>query len=144
MSKLKRERRKRAAKKKANIRLMSLHGGLQETRETGKLLKRMTRDHVDVLQNIESVLISAYDEDRSIDDRVVAEVLDAAIKDEEPKGARAQSIHEDLDEMRDLRGDVPDKIWRDGLRTVLQSVQRHSSLRPGEREYLDFVSDFVF
>ena len=142
MSKLKRERRKRAAKKKANIRLMSLHGGLHETQATGNLLKRMTRDHVDVLQNIETVLISAYDEDRSIDDRIVAEVLHAAIKGEEPKDVRAQSIHEDLDEIRNLHADVPDKIWRDGLRTVLQSVQRHSDLRPGEREYLGFVSDF--
>ena len=62
-------------------------------------------------------------------------------------GARAdavRSIHEDLDEVRNFRADVPDKIWRDGLRTVLQSVQRHSNLMPGEREYLDFVSDFVF
>ena len=108
-----------------------------------KELKRMTRDHVDVLQNIESVLISAYHEDWSIDDRIIAEVLNAAIRGEEPQGARAQSIHEDLGEMRDLRADVPDKIWRDGLRTVLQSVQRHSDLRPGEREYLGFISDFV-
>ena len=144
MSKLKRMRRKRAAQKKANIRLMSLHGGLKETRATGKLLRRMTRDHVDVLQNIESVLISAYREDGSIDDRIIAEVLKAAIRGEEPESARAQSLNEDLTEMRELRADVPDKIWRDGLRTVLQSVQRHSNLRPGEREYLDFVSDFIF
>ena len=144
MSKLKRMRRKRAAQKKANIRLMSLHGGLKETRATGKLLRRMTRDHVDVLQNIESVLISAYHEDGSIDDRLVAEVLNAAIRGEEPQSARAQSISEDLDEIRILRADIPDDIWRDGLRTVLQSVQRHSNLRPGERNYLDFVSNFVF
>jgi hypothetical protein len=144
MSKLKRMRRKRAAKKKADIRLMSLHGGLRETKGTGKLLRRMTRDHVDVLQNIESVLISAYHEDGSIDDRLVAEVLNAAIRGEEPQSARAQSISEDLDEIRILRADIPDDIWRDGLRTVLQSVQRHSNLRPGERNYLDFVSNFVF
>ena len=143
MSKLKRMRKKRAAQKKANIRLMSLHGGLRETQATGKLLRRMTRDHVDILQNIEFTLISAYEKDGSIDDRIIAEVLQAAIRDETPDGARAQSIHEDLDQMRDLRTDVPDKIWRDGLRTVLQSVQRHSNLRPGERNYLDFVSNFI-
>jgi hypothetical protein len=124
--------------------LMSLHGGLHETQATGKLLRRMSRDHVDVLQNIESTLLSAYEKDGSIDDRIIAEVLQAAIRDEIPDGARAQSIHEDLEEMRHLRADVPDKIWRDGLRTVLQSVQRHSNLRPGERNYLNFVSDFIF
>jgi hypothetical protein len=144
MSKLKRMRRKRAAQKKANIRRMALHtGSLKETRATGKLLKRMTRDHVDVLQNIESVLISAYREDGSIDDRIIAETLKASIHDEVPESARAQSIQEDLDQMRDLRTDVPDEIWWDGLRTVLQSVQRHSNMRPGERHYLDFVSDFI-
>ena len=144
MSKLKRIRRKRAARKKANIHQMSLHGGLRETQATGKLLKRMTRDHVDVLQNIESVLILAYDKDGSLEDRIIAEVLHAAIRDEIPDGARAQSLHEDLIEMRHLRADVSDDIWRDGLRTVLQSVQRHSNLWPGERNYLDFVSDFIF
>ncbi|GAG34969.1 unnamed protein product, partial [marine sediment metagenome] len=39
--------------------------------------------------------------------------------------------------------DIPDDIWRDGLRTVLESVHRHSSLKPGSRDYLDFVSDYV-
>lgn len=144
MSKLKRIRRKRAARKKANIHQMSLHGGLRETQATGKLLKRMTRDHVDVLQNIESVLILAYDKDGSLEDRIIAEVLHAAIRDEVPDGARAQSLHEDLIEMRHLRANVSDDIWRDGLRTVLQSVQRHSHLWPDERNYLDFVSDFIF
>jgi uncharacterized alpha-E superfamily protein len=143
MSKLKRMRKKRAAQKKTNIRRMALHGGLKETAATGKLLKRMTRDHVDVLQNIEFAMISAYEKDGSIDDRIIAEVLHAAIRDEEPESARAQSLNEELEEMRNLRADVTEDIWRDGLRTVLQSVQRHSDLRPGERNYLDFVSGFI-
>jgi len=103
----------------------------------------MTRDHQDVLQNIEFTLISEYRKDGSIDDRIVAEVLKAAIRGEEPESARAQSLNEDLEEIREFRADVPDDIWRDGLRTVLQSVHRHSNLRPGERGYLDFVSDFI-
>ncbi|MBN2312806.1 MAG: hypothetical protein JXM79_02685 [Sedimentisphaerales bacterium] len=140
MSKLKRMRKKRAAQKKVNIRQMSLDSEFKETLGTRKLLRRMTRDHLDVLQNIESVFISAYHEDGSIDDRVIAEVLKAAIRDEEPVSARAQWISDELDEVRNLRPDVTDDIWRDGLKTVLQSVQRHSDLRPGEREYLDFVS----
>ena len=143
MSKLKRMRKKRAAQRKTNIRQMALHGSLKETRATGNLLKRMTRDHVDVLQNIEFVMISAYEKDGSIDDRIIAEVLRAAIRDEEPESARAQSIHDELEETRNLRADVTDDIWRDGLRTVLQSVRRHSDLRPGERNYLDFVSGFI-
>lgn len=140
MSKLKRMRKKRAAEKKNNIRLMSLDSEFRETQGTRKLLRRMTREHLDVLQNIESVFISAYHEDGSIDDRVISEVLKAAIRDEEPVSTRAQWISDELDEMRKLRPDITDNIWRDGLKTVFQSVRRHSDLRPGEREYLDFVS----
>ena len=143
MSKLKRMRRKRAAQKKANIHLMSLHSGMMEAPGSGKLLKRMVRDHQDVLQNIEFILISMYRDDRSIDDRIVADVLKAAIHGNEPEDARAQSISGGLEEIRRLRADTADEIWRDGLRTVLQSVHRHSSLRPGATGYLDFVSDFV-
>lgn len=140
MSKLRRMRKKRVAQKKANIRQISLDSEFKETLGTRKLLRRMTRDHLDVLQNIESVFISAYHEDGSIDDHIIAEVLKAAIRGEEPVSSRAQSISDDLDEIRNLRADVTDNVWRDGLKTVLQSVQRHSDLRPGEREYLDFVS----
>jgi hypothetical protein len=144
MSKLKRMRRKRAAQKKANIRLMSLHSGMGEAPGSGKLLKRMTRDHQDVLQNIEFVLVTGYRDDGSIDDRIVAAALRAAIHGGVPEDARAQSLNEGLEEMREFRADVTDDVWRDGLRTVLQSVHRHSDLRPGEREYLDFVCDFIF
>ena len=140
MSKLKRMRKKRTAQKKANVRQMALDSEFKETLGTRKLLKRMTREHLDVLQNIESIFISAYHEDGSIDDRVIAEALKAAIRGEEPVSTRAQVVSDDLDQVRTLRADVTDDVWRDALKTVLQSVRRHSDLRPGEREYLDFVS----
>mgnify|MGYP001061073684 CR=1 FL=1 len=144
MSKLKRMRKKRAARKKANIRQMSLHGGMKETPESRKLLKRMARDHQDVLQNIEFVFIDHYSEDHHIDDRIVADALEAAIRGDTAEDTLAESLRKGLEEMRLLRSDVSDDIWQDGLRTVLQSVHRHSCLRPGEREYLDFVGDFIF
>ncbi|MGD8499369.1 MAG: hypothetical protein PVJ86_01905 [Phycisphaerales bacterium] len=143
MSKLKRLRRKRAAQKKANIRRMALHSEFVETQGSRKLLKRTTRDHQDVLQDIEFILIPRYRDDGSIDDRIVADALKAAIHGYVAEDALAESLHKDLEEIRQLRSDVSDDIWRDGLRTVLQSVHRHSNMRPGEREYLDFVCDFV-
>ncbi len=103
----------------------------------------MARHHLDVLQNIEFVFISGYRSDRSIDDRIVADALRAVILDTEPENDRAQSLSESLESIRELRADISDDIWQDGLRTVLQSVHRHSSLKPGCRWYLDFVSDFV-
>ena len=143
MSKLKRMRRKRAAQKKANIHLMALHSEQRATLGPRKLLKRMTRDHYDILQNIEFVLVSIYRNDRSIDDRIVADALKAAIHGDVPQGVHAQSLMNGLEDIREMRSDVQDDIWRDGLRTVLQSVYRHSNLRPGATGYLDFVSDFV-
>jgi len=108
-----------------------------------KLLKRMQRDHLDLLQNIEFILVTKYREDPTIDDRVVAEVLKAAIDNNAPQDKQAASIKESLQGIREIRSDIPDEIWRDGLRTVLQSVHRHSSLKPGSRGYLNFVSDFI-
>ena len=144
MSKLKRMRRKRVAQKKANIHLMSLHRGMKETKGSHKLLKRMIRDHQDVLQNIEFVLVSQYRENRRIDDHIVADALKAAIHGDIAEDALAESLNEGLEEMRLFRSDISDDVWRDGLRTVLQSVHRHSDLRPGERKYLDFVCNFIF
>lgn len=143
MSKVKRLKRKRALQKKANIRQMALKKNLGATLKPQKSMKRMARDHLDVLQNIEFALVSRYRSDRSIDDRIVADALRAAILDTAPEDIRAQSLNEGLADIREIRSDVSDDIWRDGLRTVLQSVHRHSSLIPGSRGYLDFVSDYI-
>jgi len=143
MSKVKRLKRKRALQKQANIRQMASQKKFGATLRPRKSMKHMARDHLDVLQNIEFVLVSGYRSDRSIDDRIVADVLIAAILDTEPQDIRARSLNESMESIRVLRSDIPDDIWRDGLRTVLESVHRHSSLKPGSRGYLDFVSDYV-
>jgi len=124
-------------------RKLGLQGDKEIMRGSGKLIKRMQRDHLDVLQNIEFILVTKYREDHTIDDRVVAEVLKAAIDNNVPHDERAASIKESLQGIREIRSDIPDEIWRDGLCTVLQSVHRHSSLKPGSRGYLNFVSDFI-
>ncbi|HUU18093.1 MAG TPA: hypothetical protein VMW72_13160 [Sedimentisphaerales bacterium] len=143
MSKVKRLKRKRAMQKKTNIRQMDSEKKLGATLKPRKSMKHMTRDHLDVLQNIEFALVSGYRSDRSIDDRIVADALRAAILDTEPENTRAQPLNESLEDIRELRADISDDIWQEGLRTVLQSVHRHSSLKPGCRLYLDFASDFV-
>ena len=124
-------------------RKLGLRGDKEIMRGSGKLMKRMSRDHLDLLQNIEFILIKRYQEDDTIDDRLVAEALKATIDNVVPQNERAASIKESLQGIRELRSDIPDDIWRDGLRTVLQSVHRHSDLKPGSAYYLDFVSEFV-
>ena len=79
MSKVKRLKRKRALQKKANIRQMSSQKHPKVMLGSRKLLKQMPRDHLDVLQNIEFILVTGYREDRSIDDCIVADALKEAI-----------------------------------------------------------------
>ena len=143
MSKVKRLKRKQALQKKVNIQQMALKKNLRATLGPRDLMKWMTRHHQDVLQNIEFILVSEYRNDHSIDDHIVADALKAAIHDEVPAGGLAQLLNDGLEEAREIRSDVSDDIWRSGLRTVLQSVHRHSSLKPGSRDYLDFVSDYI-
>ncbi|MHC4354393.1 MAG: hypothetical protein ACYS0H_16955 [Planctomycetota bacterium] len=138
MSKVKLKGRKRTLQK-INLRRMSL----KKEPDSTKLLKRMTRDHLDVLQNIEFTLVSCHRDDRSIDDRTIADALKVAIGGDLSEHSGPQSLAEGLDRIRQVRSDVSDDIWRAGLQTVLQSVRRHSSLKPGDRGYLNFVSSFV-
>lgn len=134
---------KRNLIKKASRRRSAGRKSLKETLKESRFMKRMTRDHVDVLQNIEFILVTSYRENRSIDDRIIADGLKAAIDNDVPQDEGAISIKENLQDMYQFRGDISDDIWRAGLRTVLQSVRRHSDLRPASTDYLDFVSEFI-
>ena len=110
---------------------------------SGKLLRRMSRNYLDVLENIEAVLVACWRHDPSIDDAVAHQALRAAMRDKPPAEDSARAIVEGLAEMRLLREDVSDQVWRDSLLTVAQSVQRHSLCLPGEMTYLRFVSPFI-
>ena len=133
-------RLKRAHKKKARpVRIVpTTHGGSR------RLMKRMSAEYPDVLQNIEFALVTNWRENGQVDDAAVAEALRAALRGEPAAGdPRVEAMVEDLASMREGRSDVPDHTWRDALLTVLQSVRRHSCCRPGERKYLRFTDRFI-
>jgi hypothetical protein len=118
----------------------------QHDRETKLGMKEMSRDHLDVLQNIEFVLVNCAREDRSVDDRTIDEALSLSLRgvdSDDDIGGTVVDICESLDEMRETRSDVPDNIWHAGLKTVRDSVRQHSSLAPGARGYLHFVEQYV-
>jgi hypothetical protein len=118
----------------------------QHDRETRVNMKGMTRDHLDVLQNIEFALVTCARHDPAIDDRMVDQALricksgEAVAEDDDP---RVNMLCEQLMSMRAMREDVSDEVWDAGLRTVDESVRRHSDLRPGEKSYLSFVAQYV-
>jgi hypothetical protein len=118
----------------------------QHERSTKVNFKRMARDHLDVLQNIEFALAKCARHDSSIDDRLIDQALRASISQAEPPedaDTRVALLCRMLMSMRSLREDVADDVWTAGLRTVEESVRRHSNLEPGETSYLDFVKNYV-
>ena len=60
-----------------------------------------------------------------------------------PTESLVAEIVNDLAAIRGLRTDVSDTVWQDALRVVDDSVRLHSSLKPGEKSYLNFVSPYV-
>ena len=109
----------------------------------GKLLKRMVRDHPDVLQNIEFALVTCHRQDRSLDDRVVDAALRASLANQPPEDPRVAIVFKSLASIRETRHSVPDDVWSDCLRVVQDSVHTHSARAPGEIAYLAFVSQYI-
>jgi hypothetical protein len=103
----------------------------------------MMQEHTDILQNIEFALITACQEDDSIDDRIIADALTSAILSQIPAYQLSNELLKKLRNMRTMHKDVPDSLWRNGLSTVLMSVDRHSDLRPGTKDYINFVLHFM-
>ena len=106
-------------------------------------LKVMSRDHEDVLQNIEFAIVSQWREDSGIDDRQVDEALTVAMNNGVPSDRRISDLVTVIDQIRSMRKDVSDEIWRMALLTVRDSVRRHSDRKPRETSYLDFMSEYV-
>lgn len=109
----------------------------------GKLMKRMTRDHLDVLQNLEFVFARRHRQQRDIDDRTVVAAIHACLTKAVPEDPIASELVAALDEIRGLRADVSDDLWRDAFLVIEDSVKFHSRLRPGETSYLVFIQQFV-
>ena len=107
------------------------------------LEQRIVRSNADVLQNVEFSLVNAANESDEVDDYVVEQILRHAIKGDSPEHPTIRRGMDLLAAVRELRSDIADDLWQNALRVVYASLQRHSSCRPGDTSYLDFVSRFV-
>lgn len=107
------------------------------------LFRKMTRDHTDVLQNIEFAIVTAWREHPEIDDRAVAHALKSAIAETEPAGKLAEVVADALENTKLLRGEMDENLWGAGLKVVLESVHTHSEMQPGDTDYLDFVRAYI-
>jgi hypothetical protein len=106
----------------------------------------MTREHQDVLQNIEMGLVGTARENRGVDDRMIDQALRVCMNGADLPDdcdVRVRALCEKLEMIRLLREDISDDVWASGLRTVHDSVKLHSSLASGDTSYLDFVSQYM-
>jgi len=108
-----------------------------------KIYRQMTRDHLDVLQNIEFCIVSTARRRSQIDDKIIASALKASIDGTDSDQELTSLLISDLENARLVRSDVPDTIWINGLKVVLQSVYTHSDARASDRDYLDFVQNYI-
>jgi hypothetical protein len=115
----------------------------QRQEKPEKLFKEMTRHHLDVLESIESSIVTVCGSYSDIDDRIIASAMKTSIAGGEPESFLAAEVIGDLTYVRQTRADVTDDIWTKGLKVVLQSVHTHSDIQPGDREYLNFIRTFV-
>ena len=60
-----------------------------------------------------------------------------------PDGEPVATVYQTLDDFRQMRDDISDEVWNDGIRVVMDSLRNHSTFLPGEKSYLRFVSEFV-
>jgi hypothetical protein len=115
----------------------------EHDRSPSARIKHVSRDHQDVLQNIEFVLVTLWRKDDTIDDRTVSVALRAAIAGTEPDEPRAAELFRHLASIPETREDVDDTLWKSALRVVDESVHTHSQCGKGETSYLRFVSPFL-
>jgi hypothetical protein len=106
-------------------------------------MKRVAREHEDVLQAIETLFVSRWKEQFGIDDRAVAAAIHACLTGTETDDPLATDLARDLAHERAGFDDLPDRDWHEALRVVRDSVHRHSECLPDETSYLSFVSEYV-
>ena len=102
------------------------------------------RRNVDLLQNIEFILCEAGRIDESVDDGIVFDAVIAAIQRRMPDREKSRQVADALSEVRAARPEPgSDKLWRDALCVVAESIKNHSTLDDGDTGYLDFAMMYV-
>jgi hypothetical protein len=115
----------------------------QRVERPEKMLKQMSRDHLEVLHCIESSIVYTCRDHDDIDDRTIALALKTSIDSSEPADQLTTLLVENFAESRQMYDPVPDEIWLKGLKVVLFSVNNHSSKKPGAKDYLDFTKGYI-
>ena len=115
---------------------------LHDRSQTARI-KKLSRDHEVVLQDIEAVLVYEEREIPEIDDQTASLAVRARIANIAPDDSLAESLFNELGFVRDKHGTISEFEWIEALRVVHESIVRHSSRTPGEKHYLRFAARFI-
>ena len=100
----------------------------------------------DGLQHVEFAFAALARRDSQLDDASILEAVQMFLKGSAPGESTSPKVAELralIGATRETRTNVPDREWEANLRTVAQSVRRHSKLDPGERSYIEFILRYV-
>jgi len=79
-------------------------------------MNQFEKKHMDLLQNIEFTLVTAYRNDNTIDDAVIRNALRELVYNKTCEDPRSELIVSQLHEIKNVRSDISDKIWKQTLR----------------------------
>lgn len=115
---------------------------LHDRSQTARI-KKISREHEVVLQDIEAVLVYEEREDAEIDDQVASLAIRARIANIAPEDPSAELLFDELAIVRERHATISDFEWIEALRVVHESIVRHSSRTQGEKHYLRFAARFI-
>lgn len=115
----------------------------KQMRASVGLTKRVAREHLVVLQGIESVLARAYRSIEAVDDAVCLEAVSSVLALRAADDPIAAVLADKLAQVRSRLSLVSPADWADALKVVGQSIRTHSSCRPGDVNYLAFIDHYL-
>jgi len=101
-----------------------------------------TNSYANILFDLESMLAQIAEQDSEIDAQLLEQGLRAAIRKRPATDRRAIMIAELLGRIPEIN-EVDEEVFQTAMRVVYTSVNTHSDCEPGERNYLDFVAEWV-
>ena len=108
---------------------------------TGKM-RQHSQNNIEVLFAIESALVVCFLEDDRVDDAVVLASMRSVVLEDPPASMPHAWIYSELIQAS-LQCGAEAEVFSECLRMIMDSVRRHSLLRPGETAYLEFAAASV-
>jgi len=112
-------------------------------RSKHSVFKRTVREHEDLLEDIETLFVTAARTTGLVDDAACHDAIEALLTGRAPRSPIAALLVDKLCRRRKMRADASENAWQDALRVVAASIRNHSARLPGQVDYLLFIGFFI-